>query len=682
MATKRARLTALMSGGAIPDTADYQVRLEPEGTLVGTVNEDFAVESNGGDVFQLGNASWRVLRVEPGIVRVADAKGAPPSLPFWLGEAPGRTRELAAEIGRLRTMRRAARTPPRLPVGTVRRRRLPEAAAVQIAEYVEAGRQALGRRSDAAARRPRALLRRERRHAARRPRAVRLADQPRVGARAAQALLRRASASSSRPPRTRRRSSSRSARSTASRSRRSSTTSTRTPRATCSSRRCSPRRCSRRAGAGTRSASLLLERSRGRQEGAGAAAADARERPARRRRSRRCSPAPRRCPGGPIEVPMDHPIVRQTIEDCLNEAMDVDGFLEVLRGLQRRLDRAASRSTRSSPRRSRAASCARSPTRSSTTRRSRSGARRRSSRGACSTRARPTRSARSTPRRSRACGRRPGRSPRTRGSPRGAALDGLRHGRGGAAVAGRGSTSSRRAAASCWRGRPLVRGRGAARPEGGAARPPGGARARRRGDDPLLARARGRGRRAPHAHRRAARPGATGGCSRASIATRSTGCAARSSPSRRPSSCASSPAGSTPIPSTGSRAARRRARSSRSSPGFEVPAAAWEASVLPARVRGYKREWLDQLTLSGEVAWGRLWGAGATADPAHADLPVARARISTPGSALAAQSVRRRALRARRSRSSRRSPRAERCSSRSSRARRGCRRVVEEGLGS
>ncbi|MEP6994788.1 MAG: DEAD/DEAH box helicase, partial [Acidobacteriota bacterium] len=99
MGTRRARLTALMSGGAIPDTADYQVRLEPDGTVVGTVNEDWAVEANGGDIFQLGNASWRILRVETGTVRVADAKGQPPTIPFWLGEAPGRTRELAAEIG-------------------------------------------------------------------------------------------------------------------------------------------------------------------------------------------------------------------------------------------------------------------------------------------------------------------------------------------------------------------------------------------------------------------------------------------------------------------------------------------------------------------------------------------------------------------------------------------------------
>src|SRR5206468_6325680 len=102
MATRRARLTALMSGGAIPDTADYQVRLEPDGTLVGTVNEDWAMEASGGDIFQLGNMSWQILRVDPGVVRVADAKGAPPSLPFWLGEGPGRTRELAAEIATLR----------------------------------------------------------------------------------------------------------------------------------------------------------------------------------------------------------------------------------------------------------------------------------------------------------------------------------------------------------------------------------------------------------------------------------------------------------------------------------------------------------------------------------------------------------------------------------------------------
>jgi ATP-dependent Lhr-like helicase len=100
---KGARLTAITSGGAIPDTADYQVKLEPEGMLVGTVNEDFAVESLAGDVFQLGNASYRIIRVERSVVRVADARGEAPSIPFWLGEAPGRTDELSVAVSRLRS---------------------------------------------------------------------------------------------------------------------------------------------------------------------------------------------------------------------------------------------------------------------------------------------------------------------------------------------------------------------------------------------------------------------------------------------------------------------------------------------------------------------------------------------------------------------------------------------------
>ena len=98
-----ARLTALTSGGAIPDNADYRVILEPSETFVGTVNEDFAVESLAGDIFQLGNASWRILRINSGVVRVEDAKGQPPGIPFWLGEAPARTTELSKALSDLRT---------------------------------------------------------------------------------------------------------------------------------------------------------------------------------------------------------------------------------------------------------------------------------------------------------------------------------------------------------------------------------------------------------------------------------------------------------------------------------------------------------------------------------------------------------------------------------------------------
>ncbi len=93
-----ARLAALTSGGAIPELGDFRVLAEPDGTLVGTVNEDWAIESMAGDVFLLGTMSWRIRRVEPGIVRVEDARGAPPSVPFWLGEAPGRTMELSEEV--------------------------------------------------------------------------------------------------------------------------------------------------------------------------------------------------------------------------------------------------------------------------------------------------------------------------------------------------------------------------------------------------------------------------------------------------------------------------------------------------------------------------------------------------------------------------------------------------------
>jgi ATP-dependent helicase Lhr and Lhr-like helicase len=97
-----ARLAAITSGGAIPDTADYAVVLEPSDLVIGSVNEDFAIESLQGDIFQLGNTSWRVLRVEQGKVRVEDAHGQPPSIPFWLGEAPARTHELSMSVSRLR----------------------------------------------------------------------------------------------------------------------------------------------------------------------------------------------------------------------------------------------------------------------------------------------------------------------------------------------------------------------------------------------------------------------------------------------------------------------------------------------------------------------------------------------------------------------------------------------------
>jgi len=166
-----ARLTALTSGGAIPDNADYRVILEPSETFVGTVNEDFAVESLAGDIFQLGNASWRILRVNSGVVRVEDAKGQPPGIPFWLGEAPARTDEVSRAVSNLRTeieerlsapwsrpalgpermdqshseRREGAPTPSRdLEEWVAKELKLPQNAAEQVAAYFADAHHSLG----------------------------------------------------------------------------------------------------------------------------------------------------------------------------------------------------------------------------------------------------------------------------------------------------------------------------------------------------------------------------------------------------------------------------------------------------------------------------------------------------------------------------------------------------------
>ena len=140
-----ARLTALTSGGAIPDNADYRVILEPSETFVGTVNEDFAVESLAGDIFQLGNASWRILRINSGVVRVEDAKGQPPGIPFWLGEAPARTSELSQAVSNFRTeVERLLREERDVCDWLVSEMQLPTEAAQQIADYFAATFRSLG----------------------------------------------------------------------------------------------------------------------------------------------------------------------------------------------------------------------------------------------------------------------------------------------------------------------------------------------------------------------------------------------------------------------------------------------------------------------------------------------------------------------------------------------------------
>jgi ATP-dependent helicase Lhr and Lhr-like helicase len=101
-ARRGARLASLTSGGAIPETGDYRVLMEPGDLFIGTVNEDFAIESMQGDVFLLGTHPWQISGVTNGVMRVRDATGKHPTIPFWLGEAPGRTDELSEEVSRLR----------------------------------------------------------------------------------------------------------------------------------------------------------------------------------------------------------------------------------------------------------------------------------------------------------------------------------------------------------------------------------------------------------------------------------------------------------------------------------------------------------------------------------------------------------------------------------------------------
>ena len=153
-ARKGSRMTAITCGGAIPEVFDFRVVLEPEGHFIGTLNEDFAIESLPGDVFQLGNTSWRILRIGNGVVRVADAEGQPPSMPFWLGEAPARSDEMSAAVSQLRAAVDFELPGPDEPRREdeldgaiellIRDYRLERPAAEQIARYLAEGKRSLG----------------------------------------------------------------------------------------------------------------------------------------------------------------------------------------------------------------------------------------------------------------------------------------------------------------------------------------------------------------------------------------------------------------------------------------------------------------------------------------------------------------------------------------------------------
>ena len=141
-----ARLTALQNGGAIPDHFDYDVVMLPQGFRVGTLNEDFAFESLPGDIFQLGNSSYRILKIEQGRVLVEDAHGQPPTIPFWFGDRPGRSDELSAAVSdlRLQLERVLSVDGPEGAVHWLQAEGIEPAAATQLVAYLAAARDALG----------------------------------------------------------------------------------------------------------------------------------------------------------------------------------------------------------------------------------------------------------------------------------------------------------------------------------------------------------------------------------------------------------------------------------------------------------------------------------------------------------------------------------------------------------
>ena len=147
-ARRGSRMVAIMNGGAIPETALYQVVAEPEGATVGTVDEDFAVESMRGDIFLLGNSSWRIRRLEnySGRVLVEDAHGAAPNVPFWRGEAPARTAELSAQVSEIRqtVSDLVAPLPQAARSWLIQQCGLDDGGAEQAAQYILAGCASLG----------------------------------------------------------------------------------------------------------------------------------------------------------------------------------------------------------------------------------------------------------------------------------------------------------------------------------------------------------------------------------------------------------------------------------------------------------------------------------------------------------------------------------------------------------
>ncbi|MBK7977712.1 MAG: DEAD/DEAH box helicase [Deltaproteobacteria bacterium] len=408
-----ARMVAVQCGGAIPELADYKVIAEPEGMFVGTVDEDFAIESMAGDIFLLGTTSWKIQRVESGVVRVENAHGAPPSIPFWFGEAPGaRSRALRGGVSALRSDRRGrsspaptARSPARC---STARAGLRSGAAAQAAPLHPRPEGGAGRAADHHRAGAGAVLRRERRQSGGAARALRQPHQPRHRPHHAQALLPQLRLRAAGGGHRRR---------GAALARRPAELPARRPGGPAApERRPRDARPGAARGADVRRA-LALERhpragDPAPEERPPRAAADPAH--ARRGPARRGLPAPGRVPGerhGPDRgCPSTRSSTRRSTTACTRRwtSTGSPGCSSASAPARSACTPATPPSRRRSPTRS----CRRSPTRSSTTRPSRSAARAPCRPAACS----PTRTARSRPstrRRSHECARRRGPTPAT-----------------------------------------------------------------------------------------------------------------------------------------------------------------------------------------------------------------------------------------------------------------------------
>ncbi len=618
LATKRARIPVLTSGGAIPDTGDYQVLLEPDGTHVGALNEDFAIESQRGDIVQLGSHSWRILRVEPGIVRVSDAQGAPPTIPFWLGEAPSRTPELSSLVCEVREgggehqdlrehIASGAESLGGIP--TTRRiiieRFFDESGGMQLVVHAPFGGRinrayglalrkrfcvGFGFELQAAANEEAIVLSLGPQHSFPLEEVFRYLNSATARDVLIQALL------------------------------------------------AQPMFETRWRWNATRA--LLVERSRG-----------GRTVPIRFQRMRAQDllaasfPEAVACgetlPPGPLTVPMDHPLVRQTVEDCLHEAMDVDGFLDVIRGLE---DGSIEAIAVDTPEPSTFASGILSSQPYTflddaplEERRTQAVLRRR---GGLDAKALDTVGALDSDAVARVreeAWPHPESAEETH-----EVLTWMGYVTADEAVAWRPWLDTLRAAERVVQEGREEAGGGVWRAVDGPQDPKAILRGRLEalgpvlGDDPRLL---------PHLHPlllelegegailRVRVDGHPAWCERRLLARIHRYTLDRLRKEIEPVSAADfvaflacwqhadeahrldGPAGVVEV--LGQLA------------GFEAPAAAWESSILPKRVRGYKREWLDLATLSGEFAWGRLWGSGACAARVtplsfypRADLPV------------------------------------------------------------